>query len=1298
MYRQSIEQLETRRLLDGEGLSAIYFNNANFTGTNVSRVETAVNVAWNNTTPGAGIGNAFSSRFAGRVTAVESGNYTFSVQVGGSVRLWVDDVLRIDQFTNQTATHTSAAVSLVAGRSYHMVLEYRATGSATGSSVGLMWTRPGQSAPQVIPQSQLSADNRALPTGAFGSGAVGFFNVKTIFGAVGDGIADDTDAIQLAIEFAKGSSWGGSVYFPAGTYRVTNSLDYVQTANLALRGQNRDNVVIKLDNAAAGFNNIASPKALLTMFSIPGGNTGNQFGNSLFDLTFDTGANNPGAIGVNWLNNNQGSMRDVTVRTSDATRRGITGVDLSSPWPGPALFTNVLVEGFDYAFRNLGQFNYSQTFDRVNIQNQLVNGIYNDNGSMFFRNLRSINSVPAIRNVADSGNFVLVDSVLTGGSASVPAIINYGSATLRNVSTEGYSTPLGFFWSLPGNYVSEFVTGAEFVGNGPFGGFNVRNGGVGFAPTSLVSLNLPLEEAPTPPTEDLALWVRVNPAATDDTANIQAAFNTAAAQGRSTVYFPKSTYNITGPITIGGSVRRVVGLGSAINSTGSFFDNGGVVFTFASTLTGPITFENFVSTYESSGNGKFLEDRSPNTVVLRNLIVVGNPVYNNVGTGVVAGKKLFIEDVTMAGFIFNNLKVWGRQVNSEGRTTSIINNGSDLLILGLKTEGIRTIIDNRGGGRTELLGAYIYPVPLAGDPPLDPNTPAFINTDSTLAITVAGSWNNNWVREVRSGVTQTLGTSQTIGPAGFRKLPLYSSYVIPGSVAAASNLSALATSPASITLRWTDNATNESGFVVQRRNGSAPFSTIATLAAQTTAFSDFNLFAGTTYSYRILAAGGPTPDTFSNTAVAATLPGPPAAPTNITLTTSSTSITLAWTDVAENETSYLLERSLDGVAFLPLATLPAGAIQYTDATLSPATPYYYRLRASNTLGASPNTPVASTLTRPATPVLPATSDSGFDPADRITRQTRPQFTGTGKPGVTAKLFINGVLSRSVIIPASGTFGLSPPSPLAFGLHTATVVASLAPLADSAASDAISFTIDTVAPTAGASSFAPGPQIVSLPFSEDVGPSVANVDFTLLNLTTGRGYKGSRLAVTFDTPTRTARVSLPPGSPARLPNGNYRLTAPNSAIEDRAGNYLANNLQADFYILEGDVNRDRSVTSADQQILTSNLGASNASYSQGDLNGDGNIDQTDLNLLLANLGNTLPPAPPPNNFNGIRPLRSPLLPPPEESPAMRAAPSRGLPPAPPPPAAFGRAGQGDPSSATASLPGGDPDTPLSFLPL
>lgn len=43
----------------------------------------------------------------------------------------------------------------------------------------------------------------------------------TDFGAVGDGVADDTMAIQRAIDFAKS---GYEVLVPAGSYRVTSTL------------------------------------------------------------------------------------------------------------------------------------------------------------------------------------------------------------------------------------------------------------------------------------------------------------------------------------------------------------------------------------------------------------------------------------------------------------------------------------------------------------------------------------------------------------------------------------------------------------------------------------------------------------------------------------------------------------------------------------------------------------------------------------------------------------------------------------------------------------------------------------------------------------------------------------------------------------------------------------------------------------------------------------------------------------------------------------------------------------------
>jgi hypothetical protein len=50
---------------------------------------------------------------------------------------------------------------------------------------------------------------------------------------------------------------------------------------------------------------------------------------------------------------------------------------------------------------------------------------------------------------------------------------------------------------------------------------------------------------------------------------------------------------------------------------------------------------------------------------------------------------------------------------------------------------------------------------------------------------------------------------------------------------------------------------------------------------------------------------------------------PPADPTNLTLTPiSSAQIKLDWTDAATNESSYFIERSLDGITWIQLAILP----------------------------------------------------------------------------------------------------------------------------------------------------------------------------------------------------------------------------------------------------------------------------------------------------------------------------------------------------------------------------------------
>jgi hypothetical protein len=72
----------------------------------------------------------------------------------------------------------------------------------------------------------------------------------TDHGAVGDGKTDDTAAIQAAIAAASGtlSKQGGvgAVWFPAGTYRLTDRL-LIQQSGLVLRGAGREDGGTTLD-------------------------------------------------------------------------------------------------------------------------------------------------------------------------------------------------------------------------------------------------------------------------------------------------------------------------------------------------------------------------------------------------------------------------------------------------------------------------------------------------------------------------------------------------------------------------------------------------------------------------------------------------------------------------------------------------------------------------------------------------------------------------------------------------------------------------------------------------------------------------------------------------------------------------------------------------------------------------------------------------------------------------------------------------------------------------------------------
>ncbi|GAB6067761.1 hypothetical protein JCM13664_10800 [Methylothermus subterraneus] len=86
---------------------------------------------------------------------------------------------------------------------------------------------------------------------------------------------------------------------------------------------------------------------------------------------------------------------------------------------------------------------------------------------------------------------------------------------------------------------------------------------------------------------------------------------------------------------------------------------------------------------------------------------------------------------------------------------------------------------------------------------------------------------------------------------------------------APSNLSASAQSE-SIQLTWIDNASNESGFKIERSLDGQSFAQIATLGENATSFIDTGLTASTTYYYRVRAYNGVGDSAFSNIAQATT--------------------------------------------------------------------------------------------------------------------------------------------------------------------------------------------------------------------------------------------------------------------------------------------------------------------------------------------------------------------------------------------------------------------------------------------
>lgn len=172
---------------------------------------------------------------------------------------------------------------------------------------------------------------------------------------------------------------------------------------------------------------------------------------------------------------------------------------------------------------------------------------------------------------------------------------------------------------------------------------------------------------------------------------------------------------------------------------------------------------------------------------------------------------------------------------------------------------------------------------------------------------------------------------------------------------APSNLELVSKSSEHIKINWLDNSDSETSYVVERSvNNTSAYVVVATYQPNTTSYIDTKVFPEITYYYRVSALNSHGDSEYSNELEETTPVVIPAKPTNFSATVNSTKeISLSWQDMATNEISYNIERSVTNVnSYELLVDLIAGVENYVDTELIPGTKYSYRIVAVNAGGNS----------------------------------------------------------------------------------------------------------------------------------------------------------------------------------------------------------------------------------------------------------------------------------------------------------------------------------------------------------
>lgn len=477
------------------------------------------------------------------------------------------------------------------------------------------------------------------------------------------------------------------IYFPAGTYLVSNTVTYTLddlknimksepfyelTRGIHLMGESCENTVIRLADNSEGFGE-GSGKAVISYTNAEGAMERERSNvsqlNTFTDLSVDCGSGNSGAIGLRFVANNSGRVENAAFYGNDS----FCALQLVASTEG--VFRNVSIDGFEVGI------NASQTsmciFDGIRFGDVKKSCVDHINASMVFWNCKSqgapfYNSSPEPKNAS----FHFIRPQITGDGTKADRLysvdenkIYKDGVCLAELSLE--------YEEIPDCDLEMTAENVAFVDD-----YGARGDGV-----------------------------------TDSTSAIRAAFES----GRPIIMFGSGHYFVNGKIRVPSTVKLVdfmfCDMFSGERLIGGEDD---ALFVIDEDSDEPLYMRQVYTFEQFYGHFRFICHASKRTLVLKDIHNQASATYFNT----VRGSKVYLDDcVNTVGtysmntilnrgtppeycsvipYEFNGQQVWAYNLNPERADVEVLNNGSSLTVFGLKVEGPGTAVRTVNGGQTRV--------------------------------------------------------------------------------------------------------------------------------------------------------------------------------------------------------------------------------------------------------------------------------------------------------------------------------------------------------------------------------------------------------------------------------------------------------------------------------------------------------------------------------------------------------------------------------------------------------------------